>query len=724
VSTKVILPHYSTYLRNVPATADPQNRTLTAFISRYLIEKQNSFELPTDFFQRLMHEGQAVILLLDGLDEVPDEADRVSVREDIEELLTGRDWIQAVVTCRTAAYKDRTALGRDFREIQVKPLEGPHIQALVRQAYAAIYRHDPVMQRTKTDELLRGIDNLEGERRRRLGENAERLISSPLLVRMLLVVHFSERRLPEQRAELYMKATDAMLLPDYSTDEEVADRIGRLVGGSRELHRDLVQHLAFAMHSRGDTKGHEIDEQDLRKVLSSHRSYASLADDFIALSRLRGTLLEERLGTYRFVHLAFQEYLAARYLAEIRRGENGVEGIAAFLETGPILDTWWREPSLLVCGYLSITSPQTAETFLNRLIGIDDRVGRSNSRLSPELQMAAAEVAATALLEWQGSRADLRNGVADRIVHLFGNPDLMHQIRPSLRAAAGDALGRLDDLRFRSDAWYLPDEPLLGFVEIPAGSFRMGSDKKHDKQAYDDELPQHDLTLRAYYIARWPVTVAQFRAFVDDAGYRGCKPEFSNSLSGLHNHPVVNVSWHDAMRYCDWLTEKLRAWEGTPEPLSALLRPGKKGGPTWQITLPSEAEWEKAARGTDARIYPWGKEPDPNRANYGHTGIRSTSSVGCFSNGASPYGVEDLSGNVSEWTRSVWDRNIGELKFMYPYDPNDGRENLGVETVVRLVLRGGAFDGFGKLVRCADRYRRAPDVMLYNIGFRVVMSPI
>ncbi|MEI2609481.1 MAG: hypothetical protein V9G20_12710 [Candidatus Promineifilaceae bacterium] len=189
--------------------------------------------------------------------------------------------------------------------------------------------------------MLTGIGHLEAERQRRLGKNAERLINSPLLIRMLLVVHFSERRLPEQRAELYQKATDTLLLPEHAPDEEVAERIGRLVGGSREVHRELVQYLAFRMHVQGETQGREISEEAVRAILNREPAYAPLVNDFLALTRLRGTLLEERLGMYRFIHLAFQEYLVARYLAEV---ERSVERIVAFLAEDHVLDSWWREP--------------------------------------------------------------------------------------------------------------------------------------------------------------------------------------------------------------------------------------------------------------------------------------------------------------------------------------------------------------------------------------------
>ena len=139
-------------------------------------------------------------------------------------------------------------------------------------------------------------------------------------------------------------------------------------------------------------------------------------------------------------------------------------------------------------------------------------------------------------------------------------------------------------------------------------------------------MPQHVLTLPKYYIARYPVTVAQFQMFVDATGYR---PRSNRCLQGLSNHPVVYVDWQDAMAYAAWLTAELQQYpDKTPEPLHMLLR--QPGG---CITLPSEAEWEKAARGPQGHVYPWGHEPDPNRANYVSTGLGSTSAVGCFPGG-------------------------------------------------------------------------------------------
>jgi len=277
-------------------------------------------------------------------------------------------------------------------------------------------------------------------------------------------------------------------------------------------------------------------------------------------------------------------------------------------------------------------------------------------------------------------------------------------------------LARLGDPRFRAEAWHLPNEPLLGFVEVPAGPFLMGSDKKRDQDAYEDELPQHRLELPLYYIARYPVTVAQFRAFVQESSYQAQGPW--ERYSGGDNRPVVAVNWYDALAYCRWLTEQLRGWEETPEPVAGLL--SEEG---WGVRLPTEAEWEKAARGQDGRIFPWGNNPDSNRANYGETGVGTTSAVGCFPSGASPYGALDLAGNVWEWTQSLWGKSLGEPDFRYPYKVKDGRENLEADDSVRRVLRGGSFGNDLRYARCASRDWYDPYSGGSHYGFRVVLAP-
>ncbi|MCP4539005.1 MAG: SUMF1/EgtB/PvdO family nonheme iron enzyme [Chloroflexi bacterium] len=236
-------------------------------------------------------------------------------------------------------------------------------------------------------------------------------------------------------------------------------------------------------------------------------------------------------------------------------------------------------------------------------------------------------------------------------------------------------------------------EEMLGqpMAWVPSGPFPMGSDKEKDAQAHDNELPQHEVTLPRYWIGRYPVTVAQFRAFIEDSGY---KLEDSESLDGQDDHPVVKVTWYDAVAFCRWISEKT--------------------GLT--VMLPSEAEWEKAARGTDERIYPWGDRFDKNKCNVHESGIQGTTPVGKYSPaGDSPYGCADMAGNVWEWTRSLFQE--------YPYQANDGREDMASPD--RQVVRGGklAYGQWG--VRCASRYHSYPYYRYYDHGFRVVVaSPV
>jgi formylglycine-generating enzyme required for sulfatase activity len=155
--------------------------------------------------------------------------------------------------------------------------------------------------------------------------------------------------------------------------------------------------------------------------------------------------------------------------------------------------------------------------------------------------------------------------------------------------------------------------------------------------------------------------------------------------------------------YCQWLSEKT--------------------GQAYR--LPTEAEWEKAARGTGGRIYPWGNEWDETKLNSGEGGPGDTTPVGQYSpDGDSPYGAADMAGNVWEWTRSLWGRDPNEPSFKYPYDPADGREDLDAPDGILRVLRGGAFFSDRWLVRCAYRHGDGPDFFYGNFGFRVVVAPV
>jgi len=283
-----------------------------------------------------------------------------------------------------------------------------------------------------------------------------------------------------------------------------------------------------------------------------------------------------------------------------------------------------------------------------------------------------------------------------------------------LTVSLGDISG------FRSDAWFLPDEGLLGFVEVPAGPFLMGSDPVIDPLSFEDEWwpssrprfgrlsssGQGTVDLPAFYIGRYEVTVAQFWAFVEETGYKADDEAFQGLLWDKRlytpDHPVADVSWTNAIAYARWLETALREWPETPPEIARLLRDG------WRISLPTEAEWEKAARGSDGRVYPWGNEPRRDRANYQG---RGTVPVGSFECPECPFGLLDMSGNVWELTRSLYQA--------YPYDSND-REGLDADP--RWVIRGGSFMDEERLVRTGFRGSMEPGSRRPFLGFRLVIT--
>jgi formylglycine-generating enzyme required for sulfatase activity len=232
-------------------------------------------------------------------------------------------------------------------------------------------------------------------------------------------------------------------------------------------------------------------------------------------------------------------------------------------------------------------------------------------------------------------------------------------------------------------------------MPIPAGPFTMGSN-----DGLTDERPAHQVTLLAFFIDRLPVTNAQFAEFLDAVGTHNKSGErlydFDDSDARIHrrgsrwtadqgyaNHPVVEPTWVGARDYCAWR--------------------GKR--------LPSEAEREKAARGTDGRKYPWGNvAPDRTRAQFAAR-FNETAPVDAFPAGASPYGVVGMAGNAWEWVASAYRS--------YPYDASDGREDLQAGPV--RATRGGGHDSPAAEITTTQRGRnlsRNPAAGHHNIGFR------
>jgi formylglycine-generating enzyme required for sulfatase activity len=232
----------------------------------------------------------------------------------------------------------------------------------------------------------------------------------------------------------------------------------------------------------------------------------------------------------------------------------------------------------------------------------------------------------------------------------------------------------------------LPD---IAWCEVPAGPFLMA-----------DEAQQ--VSVPAFRISRYPVTNAQYQAFVADGGYtehwQNCwtpdgwkwkkkehmtSPRWAGGNFDLDNHPVVLVSWYEAVAFCNWLMSRLQEYGELSD--------------MQEVRLPTEAEWEKAARGEDGRIYPWGNETiTSEHANYIDTGLGATSTVGCFPRSISPYGCEDMAGNVWEWCQD----RTGSVR----------------------VVRGGGWDNGAGGCRSAVRHGGGPGFRDHSLGFRLVRT--
>jgi formylglycine-generating enzyme required for sulfatase activity len=271
-----------------------------------------------------------------------------------------------------------------------------------------------------------------------------------------------------------------------------------------------------------------------------------------------------------------------------------------------------------------------------------------------------------------------------------------------------DALAAVpSDSRFRKDAWWLPADDMLGFVSIPGGPFAMGSDKALDPLAFDNERwspaeAQGTVLVPEFFFGRYEVTTAQYLAFVSATGHPhdSSVPQSTGESGAM---PIAFVSWPDALAYTRWLTKALETSAQTPQRIKDLLSHG------WEVTLPTEVEWEKAARGGDSRRYPWGNDPRPDRANVGTSSVRAVGSVACPE---CSYGLLDMSGNVWEWTRSPYQP--------YPYDLANDSQTANQDAL--WVIRGGSFADTAQNVRTTVRGAADPGVRRATIGFRVAIS--
>ncbi len=636
------------------------------------------------------------LLILDGLDETPGaEQVRERLRQVITSFARRYAGCRMLVTSRPYAYEQGSPWrldGAGFGEASLAPFDEVKTRTFVDAWYRRLAdcgQIDGEQAQRQANELRREI-----EATPYLGPLARR----PLMLTMMADVHASSGgRFQGGRAGLYEQSVCLLLdrwnevrgLGGATAAQELGMDAGRI--------RKALEELAYTVHKeRGAEEGAEAAEITDGEVLAALEGQRRRPlEDRVDSGRIKdylqersGILLGESPTVYRFPHRSYQEYMAACHLA--RAGFPGL--LLREVKADPVL---WREVLQLAAGKLSDV-PFAVWTMVDGLVPKDPEAGLEleDDRFQPALLAGLALRESGLWQEVEEQDEEKLQRVRRWLVRMLE----LGALDPVDRALGGRVLGALGDAR-RGVGLRADSLPEIDWVEVPAGDFTMGTGRQSWLGA-----PKIQVDVKGFRISRFPVTNWQYRVFVEDGGYsdrwRRCwtdagwewkearqapnddlPPDFL-----LDNHPRVNVSWYEAVAFCRWLSEQLRQ----------------------EVRLPTEAEWEKAARGTDERTYPWGNEEDASRCNIHETGIRSTSAVGAFPTDRSPYGVLDLAGNVAEWCGTQWRKSYEEAAKESP-DKKASR-----------VVRGASFGLDFDDARCAVRNYYDPHGVNCRLGFRVV----
>ncbi len=678
----LLLRQFGRFLQTQPDNGADGHGLLLDFLLKSCASDR--IQLPEDFFDAYLREGRAVILL-DGMDEVADPKSRQRVARLVESFTRTYDRCRYVVTSRIVGYTGTARLGEAYALTTVLDFTRQDIAQFLtvwNRLIAVAEKGDNASAiayaESQSGQLLQAIDG---------NPRIRELAINPLLLTVIAMVHRDRVKLPDRRAELYAEAVD-VLLGKWEEAKGVKETpilpYDQLFDtGDKRL---LLQSLALHLHEQGSK---EIQIADLRSLLQAEFEQLALdehearqaAERFLNVIEERTGLLSARgEGVYAFSHLTFQEFLAALAIAPR-------EDYLPYT-LGKVPEPWWREVILLEAGFLSTQSKEKTTALIQ---AIADR--KQEPEPYHNLVLAAECLRDVGSKRVLGDlpktvRLRLRKGietppsVLTRWVFSLGAKTWIER-----RAKAMEAL-----VRFGEEVFWKPPYGEPEWVEIPAGEFWMGSERGHHS-----EKPIHKVVLVAYRISRVPITNAQYYLFTQATEHPVPNDwQDQRPPKGLESHPVVNVSWQDALDYCAWLGQVT----GKP------------------ITFPSEAEWEKAARGDqDQREYPWGNRFEATRCNCEELGLRTTTPVGIFPEGASPYGCLDMAGNVWEWTRSLW----ADYPYPQPGDQRQQREDL--QAWGERVLRGGSFPINQLNVRCSYRYYGDPVFRHFNYGFRIVVSP-
>lgn len=667
-------------------------------------------------FYRALATGRALVLF-DGLDEV--RGDRLALIRCLEAFV--REWDapgnRFIATSRIAGYDDAPLDDSLFLRVTIQPLDDDGIRAFITRwssAYEQAGAQElPTDAATAARELQRRIESRAHDLSMAVftNPNVTTLARSPLLLTILALIHHQGASLPDRRVDLYRLCVEA-LAETWNRARSLSGREVDVYLGSEKLDERFVVNLLgpAALWMQEHQPGGMVERSDLEQQIAhtliqtdglpSGRAQR-LAQSFVDLVQRDTGLLQERgYQRYGFLHLTFEEYLAARAILE----SVTVKDPDALIHERCV-DAAWREVLRLM---VAAASQREAQRLLLHML---------RAPTTPETCGRPVVLAGECLLDIGRNSATQRawSAVIDELVVLSGRSE------PTLatRLAGGHVLGQLGDPRLldRRSGLALNGAPY--WCRVSAGPFWYGSDRA--------DQPLHQFTLPYdYAIARFPVTNAEYQCFIEAGGYQQRRwwtatgwaflqpgrrspaddqtrpitqpnhwqhPSFSGP-----NQPVVGVSWYEAAAYCAWLTEQGHRAGWLPE--ADLLR------------LPTSLEWERAARHTDQRRYPWGdEEPATQHASYDAAGLHAPAPIGCFPAGAAVCGALDLAGNVWEWTATLWER------IQQPAPWSD------FTAAKKPAIRGGAFNWSSGYLHCGAHYWFSPGYRQNLLGFRVVWCP-
>jgi formylglycine-generating enzyme required for sulfatase activity len=663
------LAEYIRKRKAAPAGDHPAETDAPAWLIHYLdcVSRENNWDLGADFFREKL--AGACLLMLDGLDEVPDRIQRKAMARLLERAARSHGTAQVVATSRPPAYGGETVIP-GFDTIQIAPLEDEAVATFVENWCRALHGAESKAAATHQAELMDAIGSK---------PEIQEMARNPVMLTALAVLHWNRKRLPDQRSELYQSVLEWL----------AAAREEKRTTPAKQC-LDLMQHLAYTMHT--DPKGRQagVTRFAAARILSPRfrgvpeDEQHAAAERFLDEQEIDSGILVSRGDTLRFWHLTFQEYLAAAALAS-----RDTDRPRLLFDEKKLYLPEWRETVLLLAGILCKQGQERIDTFL---AGILDGVG-GDAPLAPRARaVGLIGRILQDLQSWNYHIGDARyQANLERMIEIF-EPKAVHEIDFMIRLEAAEALGQAGDPRLEKDNW----------VRVDGGAFWMGaqdSDPKgrnYDLEAFDSESPVHRVEVSPFLIGRYPVTVFEHDRFIAAGGYADEKfwkvggygefeaPGHWPQQLRYPNRPVVEVSWHEAAAYCAWADGR----------------------------LPSEAEWECAARGGREGVrHPWGNQkPDQFRANHGEKGPAEPTPVGMYPEGATPQGIHDLAGNVYEWTSDCYGDD-SEVRARDPKGPEKGEGKA---------IRGGAwYDGpWGMRVSYRDRIDAL--VRGASIGFRCV----